>query len=258
MKYSFMSFSTPKLSLKEIIETAKRFGYDGIEPRLDSGHSHGIEISTSADYLAEALKISEAAGIAFACIATQCKLANPDGIAGQIEAAERAVDLAKKLNCHAIRVFGGKLPEGLSRDKAMATLKEALSKIVKYAAGSGVNICLETHDDWCDPVMVREAAKDSGSSVNWDVMHTFMTAKYSPEKAFDILKPYIRHMHIHDGIRENGKTELCPIGKGEIDHTAPIRLMNESGYQGYASGEWINWEPWEIHLPREIAALKKL
>ena len=34
MKYSFMSFSTPTLSLTEIIEVACCYGYDGIEPHL--------------------------------------------------------------------------------------------------------------------------------------------------------------------------------------------------------------------------------
>ena len=36
MKYSFMSFSCPQLTLGELLATAKRFGYEGVEPRIDS------------------------------------------------------------------------------------------------------------------------------------------------------------------------------------------------------------------------------
>ena len=29
-----------------------------------------------------------------------------------------------------------------------------------------------------------------------------------------------------------------------------------SDYQGYLSGEWIGWEPYDVHLPRELATMK--
>ena len=32
--------------------------------------------------------------------------------------------------------------------------------------------------------------------------------------------------------------------------------MMEIDYPGFISGEWINWEPYEQHLPRELATLK--
>ena len=43
MRYSFMSFSTPQLKLKEMLALANKLGYDGIEPRLDANHAHGNE-----------------------------------------------------------------------------------------------------------------------------------------------------------------------------------------------------------------------
>ena len=34
--------------------------------------------------------------------------------------------------------------------------------------------------------------------------------------------------------------------------------MLSISYDGYISGEWINWEdPYEVHLPRELATLKR-
>ena len=48
LKYAFMTFSTPELSLADCLETASRLGYDGIEPRLDSNHAHGIEAAATA------------------------------------------------------------------------------------------------------------------------------------------------------------------------------------------------------------------
>ena len=259
MNYSFMSFSTPDFSLKESLETAKRYGYVGFEPRLGLEHAHGIETSASAEFLVVARKVSEEIGVTLCCLATSCTLAIPgEELATKISEAKRVIDLANKIQCCAIRVFGGNLPDELSREKATDTLKQSLTQLATYAKGSNVYVCLETHDDWCDPFIVSEVAKESGCAVNWDIMHTILTAKSQPEDSFKLLKPYIRHIHVHDGIRNNEERRLVPIGKGEVDHSIPIKLLKESGYSGFISGEWIGWEPWEIHLPRELELLKNL
>ena len=51
--------------------------------------------------------------------------------------------------------------------------------------------------------------------------------------------------------------ELRPIGEGIIDHRRAVELLLGAGYDGFISGEWINWEPYEMHLPREIATLRR-
>ena len=48
MKYAFMTFSCPELGLDEVLRLAGRLGYDGVEPRIDCEHKHGIEIDTGA------------------------------------------------------------------------------------------------------------------------------------------------------------------------------------------------------------------
>jgi sugar phosphate isomerase/epimerase len=48
-----------------------------------------------------------------------------------------------------------------------------------------------------------------------------------------------------------------PIGQGAYDHRRVLELLQAEGYDGYLSGEWINWEPYEVHLPRELATLKQ-
>ncbi len=46
MKFAFMSFTTPEATLTEMLEIAKKYGYDGIEPRAQAKHKDGIEIET--------------------------------------------------------------------------------------------------------------------------------------------------------------------------------------------------------------------
>jgi sugar phosphate isomerase/epimerase len=258
MRFSFMSFSTPALTLRETLDAAKRFGYGGFEPRLGAGHAHGVETGAAAAFLKEAGAMAEERGLEFACIATSCRLADPSIKQEQIDAGKRAVDLARALGCRTIRVFGGKIPAGLSRDNAAEAMAGSAAELAAYAGDAGVAVCMETHDDWCDPADMEAVAKKSGASVNWDIMHTVLTARYGAEKSFDLLKPYIRHVHVHDGYWEGKKLIFTAIGKGRVDHAAPIGLLKKAGYSGFVSGEWIDWEPWEIHLPRELALLKAL
>jgi len=70
MKYSFMTFSCPELSLDEVLNLAKSIGYDGVEPRLVSKHKHGIETDISASQRLEIKKKFSDSGISACCIAT--------------------------------------------------------------------------------------------------------------------------------------------------------------------------------------------
>ena len=63
MKFSFMTFSTPKLSFDEILDACQNYGYDGIEPRIVAGHAHGIELTATKEYLRECKAKAEAKGI---------------------------------------------------------------------------------------------------------------------------------------------------------------------------------------------------
>jgi sugar phosphate isomerase/epimerase len=89
-------------------------------------------------------------------------------------------------------------------------------------------------------------------------MHPVRRANMSIEESFNLLKPWIKHCHFHDGIIEDEeKVKLVPIGQGQIDHKKTVELLKSMNYNSFMSGEWINWEPYEKHLPREIATMKQ-
>ncbi|MHB0936406.1 MAG: sugar phosphate isomerase/epimerase family protein [Armatimonadota bacterium] len=258
MKYSFMSFSTPELSLAETLALAKRLDYDGIEPRLQGGHGHKIEFDTpAADRKAIKAQVEDS-GIALCCLATSCQYSNPEKLAQMVEDTHRAIDLAGDVGAPRLRVFGGVIPEGVSREQALDQCVASLSGIAPHAAERGVTICVETHDSWCDPnnvAAIIRGVNHPNIAVNWDIMHPVRAGGSTMDAAFEALKPWIRHLHIHDGTLSEPLT-LLPIGEGAIDHRRALELLQTLPYDGYISGEWIGWEPYEVHLPRELAAMK--
>jgi sugar phosphate isomerase/epimerase len=259
MKYSFMSFSTPQLTLEENFSLARELGYDGLEPRAEEGHRHGIEPDLSAKDRDAVRLAAEAAGIPICCLATSRGYSIPDTVEREIELTHTFIDLAADIGTDRLRVFGGGIAEGVSREEAIENLAKALAAVADHAGERDVTLCIETHDSWCDPAHVADAlgrVDHPHIAVNWDVMHPPRVTGCSMDDAFTALKPWIRHVHVHDGVGDKSKLELKPMGEGEYDHARVIQLLKQWGYDGYISGEWIGWEPYEVHLPRELAVLK--
>ena len=257
MKYAFMTFSTPELTLTEVLATARDYGYDGIEPRLDAKHRHGIEVAASAAERAAIRRQVAESGIALACLATSLSYADPAKTAVMLQETHERIDLAGDLGVPVIRVFGGVIPAGVSREAAVALLISSLRSVADHAAQRKVTVAMETHDDWCDPqhvAAVMRGVNHPAVAVNWDIMHPVRTGFATIEASFFALRPWIRHLHVHDGVGTNVK--MVAIGTGEIDHRRAVQLLLTIDYTGFISGEWINWEDYRIHLPRELATLK--
>jgi sugar phosphate isomerase/epimerase len=255
-----MTFSTPELTLAEVLALARRLGYDGIEPRLASRHKHGIELDTTAAARHDIRQQVAKSGVKLACLATSCRYADPATAKQNIEDTRKAVDLAADVGATRLRVFGGPIPKTLTREKAIEQVADSLLAAADHAHRRGVTLCVETHDDWCNPehmlaVMMR--ASHPAVAVNWDIMHPITRGGATMDSAFQTLKAWVRHVHFHDGGLRDGKLVMLPIGQGIIDHKRAVQLLKGAGYTGYLSGEWINWaDPYEVHLPRELKAMK--
>ena len=195
------------------------------------------------------------------CIAAGCRFADPATAAQNVAQALEAIDLAADVGAGVVRVFGGKIPDGVSREQAIALVGESLRALSARAEQRGVDVAIETHDDWCDPVHVAAAlalVDHPRIGANWDYQHTTRIAHATPDAAFEALRGRIRHVHFHDGTLAADKLEWRPIGQGAYDHARVLHLLCRANYTGFLSGEWIGWEPAEVHLPREVAAIKAI
>ena len=259
MKFAFMSFSCPELTLSDMLTLARDLGYAGIEPRAGSTHRHGVELDADAAVRQTMRDQAQASGVDLCCLATSCRYADPVTVQQEIDNTLRYIDLAADVGAPRLRVFGGKIGEGISWEAAIANVAKALATVADHAQARGVTICLETHDDWCDPdhvAAVMQQVNHSAIGVNWDLMHPVRAGGATMASAYATLRPWIQYVHVHDGSTRLDKLEMVPMGTGDIDHLAAMKLLHNSGYSGYLSGEWINWEPYAIHLPRELAQLQ--
>lgn len=264
MKYAFMTFSTKGMPIADVITLAARLGYDGIEPRIDGKHGNGFELDMTQQQRSQVRELAARAGVELCCISTSLRFALPGKAIETVEMAHERIDFCAEMGSPLMRVFGGELgPENCTREVAAEQMVRSLKAVAGHAAEKGVTVVLETHDDWADPnnvAGIMRAVNHPAIQVNWDVTHSRRYEDIPLETAFEIVKPWIRHCHFHDGIgthRTDPPFRFVPMGTGEYDHRNVLRLLAGIDYKGYLSGEWINWEPGEIHLPRELQKMKE-
>ncbi|MFA7235852.1 MAG: sugar phosphate isomerase/epimerase family protein [Phycisphaeraceae bacterium] len=264
MKYAFMTFSCPTATFEQMLTLAKQLGYAGVEPRIVAKHAHGVETTTPPDQRKIMRKTAEKLNVAICCIATSCRFAVAESQQATIADALAAIDLAGDLDCHRIRVFGGDFPASIPRSSAIATAVEGLKRVADHAAKRDVVVCMETHDSWSNPVYVAEVMRTVNHpniAVNYDMMHPVRAGGSSNDEAYAMLRPWVRHVHIHDGLRTVDQLVMLPLGTGELDPRGFLRLLRADNYAGYVSGEWIDstMSPdfWKDHLKTEMRILQR-
>lgn len=264
MTIGFMTWVCPDWGLNQILTATIRYGYDGVEPRAQVSHPHGVEIAATKKQRATIKAQFADCGVLMPCIATSIQYAHSEGdkIAESIELSKRHVQLAADLGCPNLRVFGGPTPEGMSFDDAKRRVADSLYEAAQFAAGFGVYLCLETHDAYSlakDCVEVVKMVDHLHAAITWDIMHPFRQGE-TIEESFDWVHDYVRHCHVHDGTwpDENPEgTTLALMGEGRIPHDEAVRLLSAIGFEGALSGEWIGaFEP-EVVLPHDAQKLRQ-
>ncbi|MDA0745411.1 MAG: TIM barrel protein [bacterium] len=109
IKLATMTSVCPDWSLDEVIDGMKKYGYQGLEPRVGWGHASGIELDMSADKRKAVRKRFEQEGLEICCVATGARFAATESadLEKSLTEARAAIDLASDLGAPLIRTFGG-------------------------------------------------------------------------------------------------------------------------------------------------------
>ena len=264
MTISFMTWVCPDWDLNQILTGAIRYDYDGVEPRAQVDHPHGVDITATKKERAGIKAQFADCGVLMSCIATSITYAHSDQdkIVESIELTKRHVQLSADVGCANLRVFGGPTPEGMSFDDAKKRVADSLRQGAEFAADFGVYLCLETHDAYSlakDCAEVVKMVDHPNAAITWDIMHPFRRGE-TIEESFGYVRDYVRHCHIHDGTWPDENPDeltLALMGEGRIPHDEAVRLLSTIDFEGALSGEWIGaFEP-EVVLPHDGPKLRE-
>ena len=260
MKLAFSTLGCHEWDIDQIIDAARSNGYDGVElrhykgsldlPKVLGGFPGGVN---------EFRRRFARAGIEICCLDSSVVLSDEEP---SISDGERMIELAMGLGAPYIRVFGGDVPAGESREECLKRAAEKLSRLGKKAAQRGKRVILETHDAFSvgsDVADLLDAAGDDGTGALWDLHHPVKQGE-SPEATAGLIGGRTYHAHVKDSGADGSYTLL---GEGDVPLEELVGELHAAGYRGYLSLEWEKaWHPElagpEVVFPQAAKYLSEL
>lgn len=259
MKISFTTLSCPQWSWEKILCEASRLGFDGIEIRGIEGEMY---LPKAKPFLPENLDVTitelKCRNLKIICLGTSCKFHDPADFNAAIEEGKASIDLAEKLSVPYIRVFGDRIPNPDKKEEAFDAVARGMNELGNYSEGKGVTVLQETHGDFASIETVKpvfDKIQSTATGLLWDIEHTHKVYGKSFVEFYKVMGGVIKHIHIKDTKKVDGKFQLCLVGKGDVPIGSIIRVLRENNYTGWLSLEWEKkWHP-ELEEP-EIAIVE--
>ncbi|NLG51234.1 MAG: sugar phosphate isomerase/epimerase [Chloroflexi bacterium] len=236
MKPGFMTSVCPQQTVAELIATARQYGYQGIEFRVEWDHQHGVELGATPEQLATTRRLLADNGIAASCIATSVKFNSPDRAAHlpQRETLRKYIALAAEIGAPYIRTFSDSLPEedAPARDHVMALAAESYAAVDEWARQHGIGVLVETHTNmrahWARQIL--DMAQAESLQVLWHIGH-HVSRGQSVDEAYPHIRGHVRHLHF---------SAMPGKDVTDADNRRTFELLAQDNFQGFFSVEVIN------------------
>lgn len=286
MKFGVFTVSTPEYDLEETAALLKELGYDGVEWRIqDMPKEEPADIPFELRYwkynkstidTAQILHMAEPVrdlcaqyGIEIFCLTTYLQPAQPEEV-------EPVLKAAQIMGVKMIRVFPPSYPDKNGKtvlDMELETSKQ-IRILEKMAKQYGVKVVFEIHMDnlmaspsaayrlinGCDPEAIG-LIFDPGNMV-YEGFENY-------EKSFELLGPYIAHIHVKNGaLVPDGRDELgaakwkrewVPLKEGMANLRHFFEVLKANHYDGTVSVEdFSNQQSTKDKLADNLAYIKAL
>ncbi|MFB5189490.1 sugar phosphate isomerase/epimerase family protein [Alicyclobacillus fastidiosus] len=268
MKIAYSNLACPEWSIEEVFGNAEKFGYDGVELRLLDGDVIRADIDSATQE--RIMVTARRSGIEVIGIgaSTRFALADKSDRDSNVQALLRYVELAARMEVPIVRTFGGganALPEGDEHrlNRYVDWVADALNQVAPRAEALGVQVLLETHDEFSSSRLVADVLDLVGSravGALWDTHHPYRVGETVAE-TFRNLEDRLQHVHLKDARRNGDGWDLVPFDEGEVPVASIVETLVRSGYDRYLCVEWERkWHPEiesaDLALPKHLERLR--
>ncbi len=271
VKLAFSTLACPEWSFNEIVDAARRYGYDGIEFR---GIGQVLDIPEVPEFapacVEETRAALEDAGVHAACLSSSIGVVwatvSEIDFHTAVSHAQRYIELAQQVGAPCIRLFCGEVPPGMTRGAATDRAAELLRRIGDFAQPRGVTAVVETHDHFIRTELLMELIRLTNHpavQVLWDIHHPYRMEGETIEQSMHQLDGHVRHAHVKDSVlnMESEGYSYVLLGHGDVPTLEAMRSLSKVGYDGYYSYEWEKrWHPAlpgpEIVLPQYVEQMR--
>lgn len=267
MRISFSTLACPKWSWEKIITEACNLGYEGIEIRcLEGIMDLGQMKPFFSENIKETLEQLHKRNLEISCLDTSCRFHEKAEFEKFLREGREAIDLAQKLNCKYIRVFGDKIPDKNNEEVMLKQIAAGIDELGNYSRGTGVVVLVETHGSFSTGDSMLKLLKHIYSKevgVLWDLTNAYIDFGEPIAETFNKVSRYIKFVHLKDAKGKHPDTKHCLFGQGDFSIREVVSLLRDVGYDGWLSLEWEKmWFPEleepEIAVDNYIKQLKKV
>jgi sugar phosphate isomerase/epimerase len=263
MRVALSTQIEPQWPLEQHARVAAAVGYEALEIVLGPPHAEAAYVEAEAARIPATLRDC---GLAAACVTSTSDL---DGTRVAEDAVSRAMRIASLLGASIVKIPSGKPSSHEATDADFAQCADGLKSCCQEASALGVVLTVETHlnmltDTLAGTLRLLDMATSGEAPVSpaslgvtYDITNIHVAGD-DPVAGVDLLKEWIRLVHVKDGRRGAEGNEWHPLGYGEVDLLGPLRQLKAVGYDGYvsveclvSSGSYVR--PPELTTPEEIA-----
>jgi sugar phosphate isomerase/epimerase len=262
MRFSVFTASTPDWSPIEAAHTLAAQGWDGIEWRVTdqavaavpgfwAGNRATWPLTGLDGSVGEIASLTAASGLAFSCIGGYARADNHADV-------ERMLAATAALGAERVRVTMPHTDEGEYRSLFDSTRAD-LEWVAERAQHHGVMALVELHHETITPsasasFRLVDGLDPKHIGVIHDLGNLIIEGQERPTSAFELLGPYLAHVHIKNVKWVAGEpgangivawhNEWAPLRTGQADVRAYIVALVRHGYDG-----WITLEDFSTELP---------
>ena len=184
-----------------ILKNLAASGFEAVE--LRTGHKHGVEPSLDARGRAEVKMKFERSKVRLLSFGSTCEFQSPDEAVRRtnIEEGKQFVELAHDTGAWAVKVRPNGLPEGVPKEKTIATIGAALRELGDFGAGRGVEIWMEVHGRETQvpevSAAIMRATKHENVGLCWNSNPTDVV-NGSVKQSLQLLQPWVKNCHINE------------------------------------------------------------
>ncbi|MBQ9743278.1 MAG: AMP-binding protein [Ruminococcus sp.] len=239
MKLSFSTNGWNGFSWEDFYSMAKDLGFSGVEIHdVNKNIYHGVNGPLREENIAKTVRNLANLELTIPCIDAVCDIADNSRTTENAEELKRNIKLAYELSCPYVRVHAGKTTDEDADKTAERVLRECLPTAEKY----GVSMLVETVGIYADTQRLRDLlnifASDNVAAL-WDMNHPCREFDENPEQTITNLGAYIKHVHIKDSVKVDGKVQYCLMGEGDLPIDKMMFALTSINYEGFVSFEWL-------------------
>ncbi len=195
--------------------------------------------STDPEYLNGLRHLAYKHALAFSGAACGVSMVQPDAAkrADSLSEIEKWVDVTEQLGASHLRIFAGKLPEGIGLNDAITWVVETMKAACDYSGRKGIALGVEDHEgvtqnaNICVEIMQRVDSPYAG--INLDITNFITTPDQDAYTQIAACIPYATNIHIRDRFYD----------RTPVDMDRVWQIFAQAGHQGYVSAEYESSSP---------------